>query len=362
MKKGEKARFTIRSEYGYGQNGSPPKIPADATLIFEVELLSWIDEVKLTKDGGVVKKILHPIEDVWETPKEDSEAVINYSLSLENNTFIEEQKEFRFIIGADQVPEGLDKAVASMKKGEKALVKVLPQYGYGETGNEEKKIPAHATLIYEVEMVDYTKVKATWEMSAEEKLDACRKAKDEGNELYKTGNYAKAAKKYKKAGKFVDTDYSFKEEEKEAAKLLKVACHLNSAACDLKLKQYKDVLENSKKVLDIDKDNVKALFRRGQAHSELDNWDEAQQDFRRAQELDPNNKEITRELQRLKRKMIEQDKKDKQRFKKIFAKLSEETEKEDKAKVEKVSEDQLEIEKTGNQTEKKEEELEVKDE
>jgi peptidylprolyl isomerase len=39
MKVGERAKFTIDSELGYGKGGSPPKIPADATLIFDIELL-----------------------------------------------------------------------------------------------------------------------------------------------------------------------------------------------------------------------------------------------------------------------------------------------------------------------------------
>lgn len=41
MKKGETALLRCRSDYAYGKNGSPPKIPADATLTFEVELLSF---------------------------------------------------------------------------------------------------------------------------------------------------------------------------------------------------------------------------------------------------------------------------------------------------------------------------------
>jgi hypothetical protein len=41
MKRGELAVLLCKSEYAYGKRGSPPNIPPDATLVFEVELFNW---------------------------------------------------------------------------------------------------------------------------------------------------------------------------------------------------------------------------------------------------------------------------------------------------------------------------------
>ena len=57
MKKGEKCLLTCRPNYAYGELGSSPKIPGNATLQFEIELLEWKGE-DLSKDGGVVKSII----------------------------------------------------------------------------------------------------------------------------------------------------------------------------------------------------------------------------------------------------------------------------------------------------------------
>lgn len=41
MSKGEQARLTCTPDYAYGERGFPPVIPANATLIFDVELLDF---------------------------------------------------------------------------------------------------------------------------------------------------------------------------------------------------------------------------------------------------------------------------------------------------------------------------------
>ncbi len=79
-----------------------------------------------------------------------------------------------------------------MKKGEKALLKVSGDYAKGHPA-----APADATLHYEVELLDFTKEKASWEMTNEEKIAAAQKNKDDGNELFKAGKFKGAIKKYK---------------------------------------------------------------------------------------------------------------------------------------------------------------------
>ena len=43
MKPGERRRIYVPAALGYGEHGSPPKIPGNAPLIFDVELLELLD-------------------------------------------------------------------------------------------------------------------------------------------------------------------------------------------------------------------------------------------------------------------------------------------------------------------------------
>lgn len=54
MKKGELAKLVCRADYAYGAAGSPPTIPPDATLQFEVELISWKSVKDITGTYGWV--------------------------------------------------------------------------------------------------------------------------------------------------------------------------------------------------------------------------------------------------------------------------------------------------------------------
>eukprot|EP00922_Rhytidocystis_sp_ex-Travisia-forbesii_P054859 GHVS01081265.1.p1 GENE.GHVS01081265.1~~GHVS01081265.1.p1 ORF type:complete len:492 (-),score=106.34 GHVS01081265.1:420-1895(-) len=63
MKVGEKSRFTVRSDYGYGERGMGGTIPADATLVFEVELLGSRPKPKEKFDMTPEEKMQSASED-----------------------------------------------------------------------------------------------------------------------------------------------------------------------------------------------------------------------------------------------------------------------------------------------------------
>lgn len=160
---GEKATFTIPADLGYGARANGA-IPANSILIFDVELLDIIEPPKpyetAGKDTITTKTGLKYIK-VKETDGTQAQAgknvSVHYTGYYENGNIFDSSVErgdpFAFPLGQRRVIAGWDEGIALLKVGEKARLIIPYQLGYGENGRPPV-IPAKATLIFDVELVE----------------------------------------------------------------------------------------------------------------------------------------------------------------------------------------------------------------
>ncbi|MBN4051275.1 FKBP-type peptidyl-prolyl cis-trans isomerase [bacterium AH-315-M05] len=169
---GDKATFTIPPELGYGKRGSPPVIPADATLIFDVELMDVVEKVapkpKVVpkpfnvegKETVTTKSGLQYImvkEGTGVQPVSGKQVIVHYTGYLDDGSIfdssVERGQPLPFTLGVGQVIKGWDEGVALLKVGGKARLIIPSGLAYGAKGYPGL-IPPNATLTFDVELVE----------------------------------------------------------------------------------------------------------------------------------------------------------------------------------------------------------------
>jgi len=327
MKKGELCKVTLSPEYAYGASGSAPKIPPNATLVFEIELLSFkVKETDITKkkDGGIVKRGISEGKKSWVHPGYESSCTYHLKIYHGSQVFLDTQASGPRTteIGDESAYKFVEKALKNLSKKEKAHFLVKAPYAFGPAGNPELNIPPNTDLDVEMELLSFVKAKEDWGLSFEEKIAASIKRKGEGNVLFQNGQYRAASKKYKRSLKTFEHE---KEKDLEADKKktlqndVRLPCHLNLAACQLKLNKPAKAKTQAVKALEIDSRNVKALWRHGLALQDLGDWDAAKKCYDDALAIEPDNKTIMASLKKLRATMTAYDKKQQSLYKNLFA-------------------------------------------
>lgn len=231
---------------------------------------------------------------------------------------------FKFTIGQGQVIKGWDEGFASMKVGEKALLVIRSDYGYGKTGSPPK-IPEDATLHFEVELLGFReKPKERWQMTTEERLNQAKRLKTEGTDLFQSQKYEEAAAKYEDAATYAVDEGVEGNDIPDEEKALYTSCWSNAAMCYCKMKDWTDATRACNYVLAIDSEasnNIKALYRRGLARMHLGFLKEAKEDLMAAHNIDKTNTDVRKALANLKEAFAEAKRKEKAAFGGIFSKV-----------------------------------------
>ncbi len=166
---GDKAKLVIPPELAYGERGAGGVIPPNATLIFEVELVSAqpppppppeaptevAEADYVTTESGLK---YYDFEEGSGDSAETGQAVsVHYTGWLEDGTMFDSSlsrgQPFEFQVGVGQVIPGWDEGVASMKVGGKRQLVIPSELAYGKQGAGGGIIPPDATLIFEVELL-----------------------------------------------------------------------------------------------------------------------------------------------------------------------------------------------------------------
>lgn len=149
---------------------------------------------------GIFKRILRAGEG-GDLPQTNERITVHYTGTLEDGTkfdsSVDRGQPFETNIGVGQVIKGWDVGMMSMSIGEKAILTINAENGYGASGSPPV-IPPNATLIFEVELLKIGDREPVG-MTDEELDKAAMEQKAAATEKFKAGDL-KAAESLWKEG------------------------------------------------------------------------------------------------------------------------------------------------------------------
>lgn len=173
------------------------------------------------------------------------------------------------------------------------------------------------------------------EFTIKEALEILESIKRAGNLFFGTKEYVQANRKYKKTLRYYNhlkdkleavhrnglTVHQLREKLQPLHQISAVVC-LNIAAVELKLNNAENARNSCDEVLLNDPNNAKALYRRGQAHVALKNYDDALIDLEQAYRSLPLDKNIQNEFQKAKEIWRNYQNQQKDVYKNLFSRNS----------------------------------------
>lgn len=304
---------------------SPPKIPPNATLEFEVELLSFDNTQNVTEDKQV-KKAVKVAGSGHNRPSDQSTVVVKYSGKVKGDAFepfvTHMDAPVTLQLGKDaSLVWGLEEGIKNMHVGERSSIFVAPSYAYGAVGDKALSIPPNAELEFDVELVSFERGPDSSTMDFDAKLAHMTALKDLGNAAFKAGQLKRAQAAYAKAMGVFPYLEALEDAQKAAVTAVQLACISNVVITHVRGGALDEVVKQAGVGLALNPRHVKLLFNRGAAYNKQGLLAEAEADLKLAAETDPANQDVARELRAVKAKVKAIADKEKKAFGGFFGRV-----------------------------------------
>ena len=273
-----------------------------------VEEGEWFEiEAKLMFDKSVIHNLVH-----------ESDRLIGFNLNTDRFTTVR----MRMGYFNSQICKILHTIIQDMRLNEKAHVSFeldpdLLNESFRENKLSKKSDKIYLDLKFEIFFKTIEKSAIpVYKLNVRNLLAVSNEHKLEANELFKANLVLTAFHRYHKAISYLIiaqqivnekqneqlTEIPEQDEDQEeivsAVHINKIKSQIfsNLAACQLKGNSYKMAIINCTKCLEIDKTNVKALFRRSTANTAIKEYELACLDLKQAIQLEPANMEVKKNL------------------------------------------------------------------
>ncbi len=168
MRVGGKRAAVFPPELAFGQTGRPPRIPRNATVRFEFELVTVgstreAPEAPPSFDASAMRavgdvQVIDLVQGTGQVLAQGDTISLDYSAFLKADakrfdSSLTRPAPATFEWGKNEMLEGVEMGIAGMKVGGTRLIEIPPELGYGENGLRNY-VPPQATLLFLVQLVE----------------------------------------------------------------------------------------------------------------------------------------------------------------------------------------------------------------
>lgn len=262
-------------------------------------------DISATQDGALHKEVLTPAPEAASLVVPGARVCVRITVARQDerlpleSRLVHGPKEHSWSAGSGARCQLLELTLLSMRLGERCIVSSTEGALYADDGLGIRHDSSDAGVEFVLEFKEQEPCLRPAKRDREAALRWAEEQKDSAAKQLQQGRFQLALRKYQaiceelaELGLDRDHDHGAKG---PLAKLV-FAAQLNCTACLLRLERWQAADRICTEVLVQEADNVKALFRRGQARLKLGHIPLAEEDFVRAQDLEPGNQEIVRAL------------------------------------------------------------------